>query len=302
MSELIVETQGLTKKYGNFTAVDGIDLKVKKGEIYGFLGPNGAGKSTTIRMLLGLIKPTRGDARLFGLSIRQNPMEILKRVGAIVESPSYYGNLTAAENLEITRKILGADKKEIDRVLEIVNLSQWKNKKVKNFSLGMKQRLAIAQALLGKRELLILDEPTNGLDPAGIHEIRQLIKNLPTMLGVTVLMSSHILREVELMATSVGIISRGRLLFQGTLEELRTKSETEICVEAHPQDKALKFLESKGLKVKARGSRLFIKKNTLDVAALNRALVMEGFDVTHLSAEGKNLEDIFLEVTGGDAL
>ncbi|TCO60419.1 ABC transporter ATP-binding protein [Caldanaerobacter subterraneus] len=302
MSELIVETQGLTKKYGNFTAVDGIDLKVKKGEIYGFLGPNGAGKSTTIRMLLGLIKPTRGDARLFGLSIRQNPMEILKRVGAIVESPSYYGNLTAAENLEITRKILGADKKEIDRVLEIVNLSQWKNKKVKNFSLGMKQRLAIAQALLGKRELLILDEPTNGLDPAGIHEIRQLIKNLPGMLGVTVLMSSHILREVELMATSVGIISRGRLLFQGTLEELKAKSEQDVCIEVYPQDKALKFLENKGLKVKVNDNRLFIKKNGINVAAVNKALVMEGFEVTHLSVVAKNLEDIFLEVTGGDAL
>uniref|UniRef100_UPI003898FB51 ATP-binding cassette domain-containing protein n=1 Tax=Caldanaerobius polysaccharolyticus TaxID=44256 RepID=UPI003898FB51 len=196
--------------------------------------------------------------------------------------------------------MLEADKKEIDRALEIVNPSQWKNKKVKNFSLGMKQRLAIAQALLGKRELLILDEPTNGLGPAGIHEIRQLIKNLPSMLGVTVLVSSHILSEVELTATSVGIISRGRLLFQGTLEELKAKSKPEICIEVYPQDKALKFLENKGLKVKVKENRLFIKKNSLDVAAVNRALVVEGFDVTHLSVVAKNLEDIFLEITGGD--
>lgn len=300
MEDLIISTSNLTKKYGKLTAVNGIDLKVEKGEIYGFLGPNGAGKSTTIRMLLGLIKPTKGDAVLFGKSIRESPMEILRRVGSIVESPSYYGNLTACENLEITRQILELDKGEIDRALEIVNLTKWKNKQVRTFSMGMKQRLALAQAILGERELLVLDEPTNGLDPAGIHEIRELIKKLPEIMDVTVLVSSHILSEIELIVTKVGIISNGDMLFQGTLDELKDRSNIEVCVQARPLEPAKKFLAVKGVQAEEREGKLYIKKKKdLNTAVLNRMLVMEGLDVYQISEVQKTLEEIFLDLTGG---
>ena len=235
MSNYIIETKNLTKRFGKFTAVDGVNLQVPQGGIYGFLGPNGAGKSTTIRMILGLVNETKGEIKVFGDSIKRNRIQILKRVGSMVESPSYYGHLTAYENLEITRQILGVEKKEIGRVLEIVKLTDVQNKTVKKFSLGMKQRLGIAQALLGTPELLILDEPTNGLDPSGIIEIRELIKGLPHKYGITVLISSHILSEIELMATHVGIINKGKLLFQGTMDDLRDKQKEEILVAVEPQ-------------------------------------------------------------------
>lgn len=208
MERFVVETRGLTKRFNKFTAVDGLDLRVPKGALYGFLGPNGAGKSTTIKMLLGLIKPSGGSIFLLDRDLKKHRMEILRRVGALVEGPSYYEHLTAAENLEITRRILQLPPKEIDRALEIVKLSKWKNEKVKNFSMGMKQRLGIAQALIGNRELLILDEPTNGMDPSGVREIRELIIALPEMINATVLISSHILSEIELIADYVGKLTR----------------------------------------------------------------------------------------------
>ncbi len=299
MSELIIETKGLTKKFDRFTAVKDISLKVPKGALYGFLGPNGAGKSTTIRMLLDLMKPTKGEVYLFNKDIRNHRMEILRKVGAMVESPSYYENLTAYENLEITRKILQIDKNEINKALDIVNLSKWKNKKVKSFSLGMKQRLGIAQALMGNRELLILDEPTNGLDPAGVREIRNLIISLPQIMGVTVLISSHILSEIELMANHVGIIQRGSLLFQGTLEELKAKGNREITIKAKPFIEAGDFLKSKGYVVENREGKIYIPRGDINIEELNKTLVLEGYGVSHLSESEKNLEEIFLELTGG---
>ncbi|MBU5674959.1 ABC transporter ATP-binding protein [Alkaliphilus sp. MSJ-5] len=299
MSELIIETKGLTKKFDRFTAVKDISLKVPKGALYGFLGPNGAGKSTTIRMLLDLMKPTKGEVYLFNKDIRNHRMEILRKVGAMVESPSYYENLTAYENLEITRKILQIDKNEINKALDIVNLSKWKNKKVKSFSLGMKQRLGIAQALMGNRELLILDEPTNGLDPAGVREIRNLIISLPQIMGVTVLISSHILSEIELMANHVGIIQRGNLLFQGTLEELKAKGNREITIKAKPFIEAGNFLKNKGYVVENREGKIYIPRGDINIEELNKTLVLEGYGVCHLSESEKNLEQIFLELTGG---
>lgn len=299
MGEFVIETKGLTKQFQKFTAVKDIDLKVPKGALYGFLGPNGAGKSTTIRLLLNLIKPTKGKVYLFDKDIEKHRMEILRKVGAMVDSPSYYENLTACENLEIIRKILQIDKKEIDKVLEIVNLSKWKNEKVKKFSLGMKQRLGIAQALIGGRELLILDEPTNGLDPAGVREIRNLIISLPKMMGVTVLISSHILSEIELIADHVGIICKGRLLFQGTLDELKAKGNREIILQARPLTEAEGFLKRKGYAVENQGGRLHISGGNLQIEELNKALVLEGYGVSYLSERQKNLEEIFLELTGG---
>lgn len=299
MSELVIETNNLTKEFNKFTAVKDVSLKVPKGALYGFLGPNGAGKSTTIRMLLDLMKPTKGTVHIFNKDIKNHRMEILRKVGAMVESPSYYENLTAYENLEITRKILQVDKKEIDKALEVVNLSKWKNKRVKSFSLGMKQRLGIAQALIGDRELLILDEPTNGLDPAGVREIRNLIISLPETMGVTVLISSHILSEIELIADHVGIIRKGSLLFQGTLEELKTKGSREIAIKAKPLKEVENFLSRKGFTVNNREGKLYIPRRNIDIEELNKALVLSGYGVSHLSECEKNLEEIFLELTGG---
>lgn len=299
MSELVIETKGLTKEFGSLTAVKDLNLKVKKGALYGFLGANGAGKSTTIRMLLDLVKPTRGNAYLFNKDIRYHRKEILRKVGAMVESPSYYENLTAYENLEIIRRILKLEKKEIDKALEIVNLSKWKDKRVKTFSLGMKQRLGIAQALMGDRELLILDEPTNGLDPAGVREIRNLIISLPEITGATVLISSHILSEIELIADHVGIIHNGKLLFQGTLEELKEMGNRGIAIKAQPLLEAEKSLRNKGYDVEMREGRLYITAERINIEEVNREMVLEGFGVSHLSENKKKLEEVFLQMTGG---
>lgn len=231
MSNYIVETENLTKSFETFNAVNNLNLKIKKGRIYGFLGPNGAGKSTTIRMLLGLIKPTNGNIKIFDKNIKKDRLEILKNTGSLVESPSYYGNLTAFENLKIAATILNLKDKEILKVLDVVKLSTWKDTKVNKFSMGMKQRLGIALALIGKPKLLILDEPTNGLDPSGIHEMRELIKSLPKKYEITVIISSHILSEIELMADDIGIINLGNLLFQGSLDKLLCKFPNEKNLE-----------------------------------------------------------------------
>jgi len=298
VEQFVIETRGLTKKFNKFAAVKDLNLRVPKGALYGFLGPNGAGKSTTIRLLLGLIKPTKGTIHLFNQDLTKHRLEILSRVGSIVEAPSYYEHLTAYENLEITRKILQLPKNEIDKALEIVKLSKWKNQRVKNFSLGMKQRLGIAQFLMGNRELLILDEPTNGLDPAGVREIRELIISLPEMMNATVLISSHILNEVELITDHVGIIHRGKLLFQGTLAELKARGRNEIVIKANPLHKAAEFLKGKGYAVAIKGDKLCLPGRNINLEALNRELVLSGFGVYHLSASLGNLEDIFLQLTG----
>ena len=214
----IVKTVGLTKRYKNFTAVEGLNMNVKEKSIYGFLGPNGAGKSTTLKMLLGLVRPTEGRAEIFGREVTdKNRTEILRDIGSLIESPSYYGHLTAEENLEICRTIVRLDKQ--------------KGKRVSAFSLGMKQRLGLASALLSFPELLILDEPTNGLDPAGIHEMRELIRSLPEEYGMTVIISSHLLSEIDQLADNVGIIAGGRLMYEGTLSDLHKMDESKTLEE-----------------------------------------------------------------------
>lgn len=217
----IIETKQLTKTYSEFTAVDSLNLHIPKGTVYGFLGPNGAGKSTTMKMFLGLTKPTSGTFSIDGKKYPENRIEILKSVGSFIEAPAFYGNLSGEENLDIVRRILGLPKSAVDEALDIVGLTQYKNRLAKKYSLGMKQRLGLASALIGKPPILILDEPTNGLDPVGIHEIRSLIRSLPEMFDCTVLVSSHLLSEIELMADNVGILNHGRLLFEGTLDELK---------------------------------------------------------------------------------
>ncbi|MCT4619585.1 MAG: ATP-binding cassette domain-containing protein [Marinisporobacter sp.] len=224
MQNIIIETNHLTKDYKDMQAVSNVNLSVKSRRIYGFLGPNGAGKSTTIGMLLGLIKPSNGDIKIFNMDLSKDRLKILKNIGSMIEGPSYYENLSAYDNLKISAELLDLDDKDIDKVLKIVNLTKYKNKKTKQFSLGMKQRLGIAQALIGKPKLLILDEPTNGLDPVGIQEIRKLIKSFPEKFDMTILISSHILSEIEQIADDIGIINEGKLVFQNTLEQLRNSN------------------------------------------------------------------------------
>ena len=220
----IIETHNLTKRYRDFTAVNKLNMHVKKGQVYGFLGPNGAGKSTTMKMFLGLTRPTNGSFQIKGRSYPKDRMTILRETGAFIESPAFYGNLTGEENLDIIRRILGLPKSSIKDALELTGLYEFRNRTAGKYSLGMKQRLGLAEALLGRPPLLILDEPTNGLDPAGIHEIRTLIRSLPQKYNCTVLVSSHLLSEIELMADDIGILNHGRLLFEGTLPELKEQA------------------------------------------------------------------------------
>ncbi len=217
----IIETKQLTKSYGRFTAVSGLNLHIPKGHIYGFLGPNGAGKSTTMKMFLGLVSPTAGYVTIGGKTLSSGRISILKDIGSLIEAPAFYGNLTGEENLDIVRRILGLPSSSIDGALELTGLSQYRKRQVKKYSLGMKQRLGLAEALIGRPPILILDEPTNGLDPVGIHEIRTLIRSLPKQYDCTVLVSSHLLSEIELLADEIGILNHGRLLFEGAKEALQ---------------------------------------------------------------------------------
>ena len=217
----IITTEQLTKKYKSFVAVNDVTLHIRKGSIYGFLGPNGAGKSTTMKMLLGLTAPTNGSFTIDGKHFPTDRIAILKEVGSFIDSPSFYANLTGKENLDIIRRILGLPQNTVDDALELIGLSEFGNRLAKKYSLGMKQRLGLAGALLGRPPILILDEPTNGLDPSGIHEIRNLIKSLPDLYDCTVLISSHMLSEIELIADDIGILNHGRLLFEGSLDDLR---------------------------------------------------------------------------------
>ena len=219
--DYMITTEHLTKKYKNFVSVNHVSLHIRKGSIYGFLGPNGAGKSTTMKMLLGLTIPTKGSFSIDGKHFPEDRMDILKEIGSFIEAPSFYANLTGRENLDVIRRILGLPKESVEDALELVGLTEFGDRLAKKYSLGMKQRIGLAGALLGKPPILILDEPTNGLDPSGIHEIRELVKSLPGLYDCTILISSHMLSEIELMADDIGILNHGRLLFEGSLDELR---------------------------------------------------------------------------------
>lgn len=299
MNEPVIQTSGLTKAYGSRRVVNQVQLEIAKGDIYGFLGPNGAGKTTTIRMLLGLIKPTHGTIRVFGKDLRKEKLAILRKVGSLVESPSYYAHLSAYENLEAIRRILDAPKSSIDEVLGIVRLTKEAKRPVRGYSLGMKQRLGIAAALLGRPELLILDEPTNGLDPSGILEIRELIKSLPRERGITVLVSSHLLSEIEQMATRVGIIQRGTMLFQDSIEALQRQAQSNIRIAVSEPEFALRRVLAAGCKAELEGSTMLLEHlNDGKVAAIVETLVTAGHSIFRVEESKKSLEDIFLELTG----
>jgi len=298
--EYAVQTNNLTKRFNKEIAVSGVNLQIPKGEIYGFLGPNGAGKTTTIRMLLGLMKPSSGSIRILGKLLNKEKIAILRSVGSLVENPSYYPHLTAVENMEALRKILGVPKTRIDEVLALVRLTGAANKKVRGFSLGMKQRLGIAAALLNNPELLILDEPTNGLDPSGIIEIRNLIKRLPAECGMTILISSHLLSEIDQMATIVGIISKGELIFQDSIDVLRKHAQQQIVLRADRNREAQQLLLTKGIKAELQEESVLLPESSdQHVAQAVQELVQNGFKVYRAEEEKRSLEDIFLDMTAG---
>jgi len=298
-STAIIKTIGLTYHFKkNQKTLDNINLEVQKGSIYGFLGPNGAGKTTTLRLLLGLLKKQQGSIRVFGKEFDQHRIECLKHIGSLIEQPSLYGHLTAKENLEIYRKIYGTSKDRIDYVLQLVALEATGRKKAKQFSLGMKQRLSIAIALLHNPELLILDEPTNGLDPNGIIETRELIKKLNRENGVTIIVSSHMLTEVERMATHVGIIHKGKLLFEGTLPELQNLKNRQsfIQIDTSNNNAALSLLAEHGAQNTNGYVVLTFKEKTI-TAAINKKLVEQHIDVYLLQPKQNDLEQLFIDIT-----
>ena len=299
MSETIIQTEGLTKTYGDRRAVDQLRLTIKRGDIYGFLGPNGAGKTTTIRMLLGLIRPTKGNIQIFNKNLHSHRLEILRKVGSLVEYPSYYAHLTGRDNLEAIRRIIDVPKSRIDEVLTIVRLTNDANRPVKGYSLGMKQRLGIAAAMLGSPELLILDEPTNGLDPSGILEIRELIKSLPHQHGITVLVSSHLLSEIEQMATRVGIIQHGRMVFQDSISILQGQAQHRIRFAVSNPAKAANLLAASGCAVEQQeGSVLMNYMPDSQVASAVDLLVHNQLSVYRVEEQRQSLEEIFLSMTG----
>ena len=299
MSSLI-KTQNLNFSFSSgIKTLDNVNLDVPKGSIYGFLGPNGAGKTTTLRLVLGLLKNQQGTIEIFNQQFASHRLEILRKLGSLIEQPSLYLHLTAKENLDIYRRIYQCDRSRIEEVLKTVGLENAGKKKVKQFSLGMKQRLCIAVALLHQPELLILDEPTNGLDPNGIIEVRELLKKLNKEFGTTVLVSSHILNEVEKMATHVGIIHKGRMLFQGRLHELQQMKTKQSLLEVETSDntKAMQLMNEQFACQESEGKIILPFQNKEQAATINKLLVQGGVDVYALHPQESDLEQLFMEIT-----
>lgn len=296
----IIVTHDLCKQYGNALRVAHLDLDVPEGSVYGFLGPNGAGKSTTLKMILGLVRPTAGSIRVLGKNMdSKNRLAVLRQVGSLIESPSYYGHLTGEENLRIVQTLRGVPEKNIREVLQIVRLDGQRGKKVAHYSLGMKQRLGLAAALLGYPKLLILDEPTNGLDPAGIQEMRELICELPERFGMTVVVSSHLLSEIDQMADHVAIIRDGELVFQDTLEALHGRSRHHLALRTTNNAVARAILQEKSVPCQEEEGYLILPILSDELAGqFTRLLGARNLGVIRLEERQKSLEDIFLELTG----
>lgn len=295
---MIVATDNLSKEYDGVYRVQELDIRIKEGDIYGFLGPNGAGKSTTMKMLLGLVKPTSGAIEIMGKPFNEkNLRDILASVGSLIESPSYYGHLTGRENMEIIRRLLDLPKKNIEEAVHIVRMENQMEKKVKNYSLGMKQRLGIAMALARFPKLLILDEPTNGLDPAGIEEMRELIKMLSKQYGMTVMISSHILSEIDQMATVVGIINQGCLIFQERMSVLDMQREPQIILRTSDNNHAFQLLKKANPQRTTDGLQIGALTDE-QTGAVVQCLCSNGISVYRVEEHRESLEDIFLNLTG----
>jgi ABC-type multidrug transport system ATPase subunit len=297
---LCIETIDLTHKFSESeTTLNLVNLQVLKGSIYGFLGPNGAGKTTTLKLILGLLKKQRGEISVFGKPFEKNRVESLRNIGSIIESPSIYGHLTAFENLKVLQKVYQCSKQRIGEVLELVGLARTGRKRVNQFSLGMKQRLSIAIALLHSPSLLILDEPTNGLDPNGILEIRELLQGLNQNHGITILVSSHLLPEIEKLVTHIGIINQGKILYQGTLAELISKrrQNSSTVFETSDASKALQVISESGLKSRIVSGKIAIPLlEKKQIAVINQRLVRSGIDVYQIGKIENDLEEIFFGV------
>ncbi|MCF8261562.1 MAG: ATP-binding cassette domain-containing protein [Melioribacteraceae bacterium] len=299
MNNFVIQTHDLNHSFGSFKAVDKVNINVPENSIYCFLGPNGAGKSTTIRLLLGLYDSNPNTIDIFGKKLNRDKLSILEEVGAMVEAPSLYHHLSGKDNLEVTRVLRGVEKQRIGEVLKIVGLSEAANKKVKNYSMGMKQRLGLAIALLSNPKLLILDEPSNGLDPQGIKEFRELLISLQRNEGVTIFLSSHILSEVEKLATHVGIIHKGALAFEGTLTDLKTISIDNVLIEVDDLEKAVQILSAKqGYNPKIINNKISISLNERDkTAAAVFDLASGGIKVYSVVENQKSLEELFFDIT-----
>jgi ABC-2 type transport system ATP-binding protein len=299
MGNYAIETVGLNFNFGNQAIVKDLSLQVPKGSIYGFLGPNGAGKTTTIKILLNLLKSPSDQVFIFDKEINSNRIAILKRIGALVEQPAIYGHLTGKENLVNRCILLGIKKTKADEMLSLVGLAEAANKKANKYSLGMKQRLGIAQALISDPELLLLDEPTNGLDPNGIIEVRNLMIDLATKHQKTILVSSHLLAEIERTATHVGIINKGQLLFQGTINELHLLSKPMLEIEVDNIENASTLLIKQGYEVTTKTEKVITVPfvSSQKSGELNTLLIQNGFTVSSLYQQRKDLENLFLDIT-----
>lgn len=301
MVDYIIETRNLTKRFGKQTAVNSLDMKIEKGKIYGLLGKNGAGKTTTMCMLLNLSKPTNGEIFFFGKHYKQDPYDVYSKIGSIIETPGFYENLSAFDNLKVFAKLRGDyNKEDIEKALEIVSLTHAKDKKFKNFSLGMKQRLGIAAAIMHNPEILILDEPINGLDPMGIKEIRKLLKDLSEVYGTTILISSHILSEIEAIADVIGVMDGGLLIEEVSINQLHEKLNKHVKFEVSDIDLACKILEKLTLKenidfsVNENNIHLY---NHLDLRAeFNEQFVKSGIKVNEMSICEESLEEYFTKI------
>jgi len=295
----VLETSNLHHRFGSHDVLRGIDMQVPAGSIYGFLGPNGAGKTTTLRLILGLLRTQHGEIRIFGKRFDNERIAILRNVGSLIESPSLYDHLSASENLRLMQIVHRCPASRIAEVLELVGLADTGNKRAKQFSLGMRQRLAIAGALLHRPELIILDEPTNGLDPSGIIEIRNLLMELNRRDGCTILVSSHLLSEIDRLATHVGILGKGKLLFQGTIDELRRCRQEVLSIRMSTSDNAdaVRAITEDGIAARIVDDEIVLPALTGErIAALNRMLMTRNLDVYEIRTVRNDLETIFLNL------
>ena len=301
MAEPTLRASHLTKVIGDRTIVDDVSFDVEAGEVFGFLGPNGAGKTTTIRMLVGLIRPTAGNVTICGYDVRHQFEKAMRCIGCIVENPDLYRFMTGRENLEHFARMLGVGDDDIERVAALVMLAHRLDQRVGTYSLGMRQRLGIAQAMLGSPRVLILDEPANGLDPAGIREIRELLRHLATERGMSVFVSSHLLAEIELMCDRVAIIHKGRLLRTGSVHEM-ISSRREMEFRVGDVARARELFVNRGLDVRPDGDRIFVPIDEDDAPPLVSALAENGIALYHAKQRMQTLEEMFLEATGGETV
>lgn len=298
-----IETIELTRRFKRHLAVDAVSLTVPDKAVYGFLGRNGAGKTTTLKMLLGLIRPSGGTAQICGIDVAADRLGAARKVGALLEAHGFYGNLSGRENLDLTRALIGLPRTEIDRVLEVVEMTDHGRRRVSDYSLGMRQRLGLARAMLGAPPVLILDEPTNGLDPDGIADMRRFLGELPARTGATVLLSSHLLGEIEQTATHVGIIHQGRLVLEGELARLKAGLAPEITVETDDPARAAELAGARGFTVAHAADRIVAclkpgEDARAASAALNRALVEADITVFAIGPRARTLEGIYRAVSG----